>query len=277
MILTAPLFAAVLSLILVKISSLSFSSIFMINIWLLSVPHSFATFLRSDLRSFKHFSKSFLLYFAFFILLVYASYKSGMVAVFSFYFYWQQFHYSQQNLGIGRKMQKQPGTLWVDKVFYLSVTAIAVAGLFNGEGEVFFGYKLFNVFPFSIGVIGAFSINLICLIAYMLYKGFFDKMAVIHTAIFSLCYLLPENFAEGWLYLNIFHNTQYLFFMKSFERNLFFYLNAILVTCFFYILYYLANKYGMMLYSFPITIFMLLALNFSHYVFDGVIWKKRAI
>jgi hypothetical protein len=200
-----------------------------------------------------------------------------MVAVFSFYFYWQQFHYSKQNLGIGRKMQKQPGSLLVDKIFYLGVSAIAIAGLFNGEGEVFFGYKLFNVFPFSISATAAFSINLIFLSIYMLYRRSFDKMAIMHTAIFSLCYLLPENFAEGWLYLNIFHNTQYLFFMKIFERNLFFYLNAILVTCFFYILYYLANKYGMMLYSFPITIFMLLALNFSHYVFDGVIWKRRAI
>jgi hypothetical protein len=74
--------------------------------------------------------------------------------------------------------------------------------------------------------------------------------------------------------MNVFHNLQYLKFMKSYEEKLSFLRVPLVLTLLLYILQFHVFK-GLIFLSLPLGLSLMLALNFTHYTLDGLIWKNR--
>lgn len=237
------------------------------------MPHSFSTFTRHDLRSFKIGSKAFILFLSFFVALNLMMNRIGFVSIYSFYFYWQQFHYTKQNMGIGiwKKQNRSQAEIWIDYCFYFSISIFSIAASFNDGGIQFFGYSLLNPFSlltFAPRIVLVFNFSILAFYSYL--RPEVRKMAITHALIYSLAYLVLNNFVLGWILLNIFHNSQYLVFMKQEEQNLQFLTFAIFLSIGIYLVLHVDALIA-------ITIAIMLALNFTHYVFDTFIWKKKFI
>jgi hypothetical protein len=200
-----------------------------------------------------------------------------MVIIYSFYFFWQQYHYSKQNYGIARRQSNSkefPG--WIDQSFFLGTTLIAMLCLFHGGSETFFGYQLKNFFGVSLSTQIGIPLNLILLFFYLRIRKANFILACSHVFIFSLAYGGLIEFTEGWLYLNVFHNAQYLLFMKANEKKISYLLFSIGLTIILWLLSTFSLS-GIMLNSFSLILFIMLSLNFTHYIFDGIVWKIKRI
>lgn len=271
MIYLIPWLLVALALAVARIYPMSLGILFTINVWCLSMPHSFSTFTRSDLRTTNIAIKAILLFLVFFILLNGMMARIGFVTIYSFYFYWQQFHYTKQNMGIGiwRTKDRTPKERYIDYTFYFLISSLSIVASFYGGGIQFFGYSLINpFFIFNLHPYAAIGLNFIALLVYTYLRPAFWKMALTHTLIYTLAYLLLNNFVLGWILLNIFHNSQYLFFMKTEEKNLMVFVYAVLLAAVFYFI-----LHSDMFISLSLAI--MLSSNFTHYVFDGFVWKKN--
>lgn len=267
-----PWCGALLVYLLTRITPTSFTTLFLINIWLFSMPHTFSTFTRSDRRDPKKVALTLSLLMGFLISVMLFTQMSGLVLLYSVYFYWQQFHYGKQNFGLAQwESTKRPGL--IDQGFYLSIVGLSLVGLLGGETQSFFGYALYFPWKFSVSALSIFFIMSAITIGYVLHRPEQKYHAIGHTLIFSFAYLFCEHFALGWLVLNVFHNLQYLKFMKSFEKQYRFLLVPIILTGTLYILQFHVFK-GFILFSVPLSLGLMLALNFTHYTLDGLIWKR---
>ena len=273
-----PWIFVLISAILVHFIPITFPVLFAVNIWGLSMPHTFSTFTRGDLRRPKVSAIAFILFLILAGIIYTASFKFGFVLVYSFYFYWQQFHYTKQNMGIGVWDQKDRSKKErvIDETFFFLVTIISILGIFHGENIQFFAYQLINPIKLSLNSNLAIAINTILFLIYIYLRPKNIKMAFTHTLIFTFSYLMINNFAIGWLLLNILHNSQYLIFMHQKEKNFLFVIYAVIFSLIFYGVIELSAKSGN-LFFIPITIsiVLMLALNFTHYLFDAFIWKKK--
>ncbi len=240
---------------------------FTLNIWILSVPHTFSTLTRSDRRERGAIFKTIFIFMSLFGSVLLVSHFINFVLIFSFYFFWQQFHYSKQNFGIARYGKHVHKAELVDHCFFLLVPLISVLGLFSSGPQVFFSYLINSPFSFSISRSQALILNLILLVSYLGFRRKVMQPALQHVALFSMAYLGIESFAVGWLCLNVFHNLQYLKFMFRFENRIQFLILPLMLSLALYGL----EASAMVGFSF------ILALNFTHYVLDGIIWRRRAV
>lgn len=234
------------------------------------MPHSFSTFTRDDLRTTSIALKALLLFLTFFFLLNGMMARMGFVLIYSFYFYWQQFHYTKQNMGIGSWEIKKKASkdLYIDYTFYFTVSIVSIAASFYGGGIQFFGYTLLNPFLwFTITPFAAIIVNVTALSLYIYLRPMAWKMGLTHALIYTLAYLVMNNFVLGWILLNIFHNSQYLVFMKAEERNLKVFLYAGILA---FLFYFILHSDTFIIFSLGI----MLSLNFTHYIFDSIIWRK---
>jgi hypothetical protein len=250
----------------------SFNTLFLINIWLFSLPHTFSTFTRADRRSVKKVALTFSLLAIFMIAILTISNVSGVVFLYSIYFYWQQFHYGKQNLGLSR-WKTDEAQINIDKGFYLSIVALSLIGLLGNGPQAFFGYVLYFPMTLIVSKLTIFSLMLGLTATYIFFRPKQVVHALEHTFIFSLAYLYCEHFALGWLLLNVFHNLQYLNFMKSYEAKFSFLLAPVLLTSMLFILQFQVIK-GLIIFSLPLSLSLMIALNFTHYTLDGLIWKR---
>jgi hypothetical protein len=251
----------------------SFNTLFLINIWLFSLPHTFSTFSRSDRRSTKQIALTTTLILFFLISVLTVSNVSGVVFLYSVYFFWQQFHYGKQNFGLAN-WQRVGRPNFLDKMFYLSIVALSLVGLLSDGPQAFFGYALYSPFTQTISKVSIFSSMFALNILYLVFRPKQLVHALSHTLIFSFAYLYCEHFALGWLLMNVFHNLQYLKFMKSYEEKLSFLRVPLVLTLLLYILQFHVFK-GLIFLSLPLGLSLMLALNFTHYTLDGLIWKNR--
>jgi hypothetical protein len=112
-----------------------------------------------------------------------------------------------------------------------------------------------------------------------------------HFAIFYVGYIVIDDINYGWLVLNVWHNAQYIVFVwmynanrfksgvdpkakllstMSQERNLWLYLVVCLgITTVLY------TALETTIVALPVFVLIYQAINFHHYVVDGVIWKVR--
>ena len=262
-----PWLLVAITFVLVSFSPISFPLLFAVNIWGLSMPHTFSTYTRHDLRNKRTALSALLLFLLIIISLIIIKINIGLVIIYSIYFFWQQFHYTKQNMGIAIRKNKNK-TLIIDHLFFLLVSLISTLTIFNNGNVQFFGYSLIAPIPFSLNHQIAILINIILLLTYCIIRPANWKMAISHTLIFSVSYIFLNNFALGWLLLNIFHNSQYLIFMKNHEKNYFFILYALLFS----MLFYFIIKQDSFI---ELSIVLMLAMNFTHYLFDGFIWKRK--
>ena len=244
---------------------MSHGFLFAINIWMLSIPHTFSTLTRSDLRSSQKIVRT-LAIFVFFIGSIFLlSQFINFAIIFTGYFLWQQYHYSKQNYGIARWGNTDQKTSFNDQLFYLIIPIITLLGLFSKGPQIFFNYLIQNPIPYSLQIKHALILNFILTLAYIGFRPKSWKNATQHTVLFSVSYLFIDDFYKGWLCLNIFHNLQYLRFMQVFEKNIKFLILPLVLTA---LVFVLETKTYMLLS-------MMLALNFTHYTLDSMIWKRK--
>lgn len=239
----------------------SFMTLFLVNIWFFSMPHTFSTFLRTDRRNMRSVMWTVLIFILFLFSITSLVNLKGMIILYAIYFFWQQFHYAKQNYGIGAER----GML--DQIFYLGSAFIGVMAIFSDGPQSFFGYMLSNPLPFALSSLFLISLNAFLACVYLLMRPAGRYHAVSHVLIFTLAYSVSEHFAEGWLYLNIFHNLQYLKFMHAYEKKFSFFVMPVVLSAVFYFL----QKYNV---SVALSVISMMALNFTHYTFDALIWKS---
>ena len=250
----------------------SFNTLFLVNIWLFSLPHTFSTFTRSDRRSTQQIVLTVALILLFLISTITLSNVSGIVFLYSVYFYWQQFHYGKQNFGLSVWRRTEIPNI-IDKTFYLTIVGASLLGLLSDGPQSFFAYALYFPYTLTTSKMTIFSSMIALTSLYIFYRPKQLLHATGHTLIFSFAYMFCEHFALGWLLMNVFHNLQYLKFMKSYENKFTFLRVPLLLTLGLYILQFHVFN-GLIFLSLPLGLSLMMALNFTHYTLDGLIWKK---
>lgn len=251
----------------------SFTALFLLNIWLLSLPHTFATFTRKDRRTKKEMTLTLGLLAVFFMSVIGFASVAGLVALNSLYFYWQQFHYGKQNYGLA-VLKSEGKRSKADQLFYLAIVLMALIGLHANGVQSFFGYVLYAPFRIEVSVLAVFIVMALTTFCFCLLRPQQSKDAVGHTLIFSFAYLYCEHFAVGWLLLNVFHNLQYLTLMTGHEERLSFLILPACLTVVVYGMQYFGLS-GLILFTIPLGLGLMMTLNFTHYTLDGLIWKRK--
>lgn len=252
------------------------SYLFMANVWLLSYPHTVATYQRSYFSIKKNrLFVSFVFFFFFAInTVLYRTYD--LVMLMNGYFYLQFIHYFRQNYGIS-KIYSKNWKMFDSWLFHL----VNLAGLLAlwKEKIVFFGYgldgfKLFqgqeNIFYILLAIYG------LRIFYGILNKEKYSPMLYIHLVLLSLTVAVPGYFMLGWLGLHLFHNIQYL--MMNWQLNkrvpfLWSYLKALLLVVVLYRTSYRIDK--AITYFIPFSFIVILSVNYGHYFFDTYLWKRR--
>ena len=167
--------------------------------------------------------------------------------------------------------------------------------------ETFLGLEL-KVLPISAWMVDGVGVLAMALLiwwlitrAAMFWRGVLPVAHTLymltHFLIFYVGYGVIENIDQGWLVLNVWHNAQYILFVWIYNSNRFRggidpearFLSRIsqrrnmwlyLLVCFGIssVVYFLLAGYVTLLVP-AVMIFM--AINFHHYIVDGLIWKVR--
>lgn len=249
------------------------STLFLLNLWILSYPHTFATFKRSYFLKKENKIKAGLSILIFLLLNIYIVYAFDFVLLINIYFYSQFFHYCRQNFGISKI--RSPYWKRIDGVLFHFYHVFLML-YFWRTSHTFLNYKIFspaidtNVTTFSLWsmiVIGLYFISRFKKISSMTY---------IYLCLGAIMTYSSESFILGWLGLHLFHNSQYLVMGHSLSpRNTFaFYWLSLVISVF--VIYSAArylDQYSGSFVSFSFC--LILAVNFSHYLFDSFLWKRK--
>lgn len=209
-----------------------FTTIILLDIWLLAYPHVASTYTRIAFDRASARRHWFLL--AGLPPLVLAGtagvvWFGGVVALNSLYFYWQSWHYTRQSYGIARAYQRggASGPAPRDRLTDLLIFAFPLWGLLHRAHQrppIFYADPLWSPPVPRAAVLAAGALALAALFAWLLRlvrdarasapRGRGHALFVLsHLAITALSYLLIEDITAGWLFINIWHNAQYLLFV----------------------------------------------------------------
>ncbi|MBU6153412.1 MAG: hypothetical protein KGP28_03830 [Bdellovibrionales bacterium] len=256
------LFAALLGLI-AGFGFVSYEKLVFFNVWLLSVPHTFSTFFRHDLRTPKKGMFAIFAFFLFLGILTAVSSKVDLGIFIAVYFFAQQIHYARQNYGIARILEAGRDRSRLESLFYPSVALISVLGAVSKGPINFFGFAVKNPLPFLVSEPVTAVLLSVILGAFLLNRSR-DRWppALMHFGMNAAIFLFSQHFTLVWFVINVLHNLQYLQLMVRTERSA-----RILV--FPYIL-----SLALALFSgLPGMILVFLSLNFTHYLWDSRIWR----
>ncbi len=279
------------------------------DLWLLGYHHVIATYTRlcfdrESLRSHK-----FLLFGLPFIVIagvLALGFGVGLWTLASVYLYWQWFHYTRQSWGVSQVYRRKAGDLvqdreWPSKLVFYAVPVWGILYRSHQDPGLFLGTEL-RVVPVPGFLVDLAAAAALLAVAWWLatravawWQG---RLAFAHTlymashfTIFAAAYVFIEDITYGWLVVNVWHNAQYIAFVWLFNTNRFkagidpkarflsrisqagnawkyfgVCLGLSTVTYLF-----LANSAALLLPA----IIVYQAVNFHHYVVDGVIWKIR--
>ena len=285
-----------------------------LDIWLLAYPHVIATFTRLSFDSESFRKHRFLMLGLPPILLVATfstAYLVGPWLLFSIYFYWQWFHYTRQSFGLeqiyrrkanGPNPASDPLTKWA---FYL----VPIWGILHRSHQdpgTFMGLPLacipvpswlLNIVAFAaLSLLVIWSLRSIRRIRRSELQIAHTLYATSHFWIFLFGYVLIEDITQGWLVLNIWHNAQYLLIVWMYNNRRFngqvdprhrflstisrsrglvvFFLVCLAMSTAFYLSLRQLRAADVAL-AFPVFFIVVQAINYHHYIVDGLIWKVR--
>lgn len=291
-----------------------FLALFLIDTWVLGYTHVGATFLRlaADRRP-RREVRFFALWLPILCLLLAGSIVqvfdvAGLVTV---YFFWQAFHYARQSWGISRVYAGSEASAFREPswLLYLAFYSLPAWGVlyrsYQGAEEFIYMPIWLPSVPFWIVAVAA-TVSLVSLATLIIFRARavmsgrpgaprHAAYLITHGAIFAAGYLLMDDISHGWLALNVWHNTQYLIFVwmhgrrreerraaNGAEEGSYFFQPGrwptYLVTCFAYtglgyvVLSNLEPAFTWLGLASMLIIFQ--AINFHHYVVDGLIWKS---
>ncbi len=291
-----------------------FVIVLFLDLWLLGYQHVVATFTRIAFDA-DSFRKHRFLVTGLPLIVVPAVFLIGMTAgavvITTVYFYWQAFHYTRQSYGIARAYARKQGnaSLLRPKLDLALLYGLPLWGVLHRshqDSAKFLGLDIFFV-PVPSVVSQAAGVVAIGLIAWWLvthvhqmrqgsFTASYSLYMASHVAIFVSGYVLTKNVDHGWLIVNVWHNAQYLLFVWLFNNKTFgsapeqddrlisalsrrenavryFIVPFALSTVSYAGLYALAALPPLETIAFLFLISQ--AINFHHYLVDGVIWKRR--
>jgi len=294
-----------------------FLLVFVLDLWLLGYQHVVATFTRIafDATSFRRY-RFFVTWLP--IILIPSVFLIGMTAgaivITTVYFYWQAFHYTRQSYGVSRAYARQPGNApFVNPRLDLAlIYGLPVWGVLHRSSqgaERFLGLDIFMVPVPAILSQAIGAVIIACIVAWLatlvwrwrlgVFTASYPLYVASHVVIFLTGYVLTDNIDHGWLILNVWHNSQYLLFVWLFNNKTFGstphddhrFISTLsrrenvlqyFIVCFAIATagYALLNLIAALPPLETIAFLFLInqAINFHHYIVDGVIWKrKRAV
>ena len=286
-----------------------FELVLLLDLWLLGYHHVVATGTRLcfDRRSLRE--HRFLVFGLPPLVLLgtlAAIWGLGPWSITTTYLYWQWFHYTRQSYGIAEVYRRKSGGLVSERenlsrlVFY----GVPLWGILHRSAQdpgLFLGFELrvLPVTPLVVDVVGAAALAGLGWWALLRVRAWREgRLPVAHTLyvashhlIFAAGYILIPDLDSGWLTLNVWHNAQYVLFVWMFNTNRFkdgvdpdarflstisqeqrtlVYTGVCLAIS---TAAYLAI--GHVAAVLPVALVTYQAINFHHYIVDGMIWKVR--
>ncbi|MDC0719134.1 hypothetical protein [Nannocystis bainbridge] len=291
-----------------------FAAVLALDFWLLAYPHAASTFTRIAFDRQAARAHGFLLFGL--PLLVFAGTAGavalgGVLALNTIYFYWQSWHYTRQSYGIARAYHRHAGAdPGGDRLSDLVVFAWPLWGLLHRahqEPRLFYGGPIWMPPAPRLLVIvaGALAVGALALwtVRHVRAAGAgrprstgHALFVLSHVVITAVSYLVVREITLGWLFINIWHNAQYLLFVWAMNARRFrggidprrpflsrlcqpdqvlrYVLVCLALSSAFY--FALGQATGRMTWEvLPLVLVCHQTVNFHHYVVDAVIWRSR--
>ena len=290
-----------------------FPVILMLDIWLLGYHHVISTFTRLCFDKESARQHRFLIFQLPLIVLAFciaAAWGIGFWVLGTVYLYWQWFHYTRQSWGVSQVYRRKAEGAEMEPerflqiVFYL-LPATGILYRSYTDPDTFLGIEV-AILPVSGTVVGIFAMATIaCLGAWvvgrvrMYLRG---TLPIAHTAyllshfvIFSVGYIVIPDITVGWLVINVWHNAQYVLFVwvfnnKKFNKGIdakakflsvisqtrnwpYYFAICLSISTAIYLLLSMSQELLATIALPAIIIYQ--AINFHHYIVDGIIWKAR--
>ncbi len=307
-----------LALILGGVASRSpalFAAVLVADFWLLAYPHVASTFTRVAFDRTSARRHWFLLLVLPPLVLAGTAgltWAGGVIALNTLYFTWQSWHYSRQSYGIARAYSRRAGSPFGrDRLSDLIIYGFPLWGLLcrssQGNHE-FYGMPLhFPRAPAALavlaGLVALLALGLWILRAFRATRRGAPPSAghtlfvLSHVAITFVSYVAVEDITRGWLFINIWHNAQYLLFVWAANARRFAggvdpqrrFLSRLCQPDRVLAYALVCLGVGALLYStlgalvdrsawdlLPLVLVVHMAVNFHHYLIDAVIWRSPA-
>ena len=291
-----------------------FVPIFILDLWLLGYHHVISTYTRLcfDVESVR--ANRFLLFGLPPIVgvgVVALYFGIGEWTIPTLYLYWQWFHYTRQSYGVSQAYRRKAGgqvtdPAWVTQSVIYLLPLWGILSRSHQAPEKFLGMDLW-VIPvpdYVVMVAGGLAFASVGYWVFLRIRSFlqgrtapaYTLFVVSHLLIFFVGYILTADIDHGWLVINIWHNAQYILFVWLYNNNRFregvdpkakflstisqtryvwlYFATCIAIASVVYFLLRQAVSLGEgEVLALGTMVFM--AINFHHYVVDGVIWKLR--
>jgi hypothetical protein len=314
--LTLILGVLVLALVLGGIASISFGlfiGVLYLDFWLLAYPHVASTYTRiafDRASARRHWFLLLGLPPLVFAATASVSWFGGVLALNTIYFCWQSWHYTRQSHGIARAYRRAalPGVRGHDRLSECVVFGFPVWGLLHRahqRPEEFYASPILQVdvpAPLVVAA-GVFAIGALSLWTLRQLRpgrratsGTGHALFVLsHVAITTISYLAFSDITAGWLFINIWHNAQYLLFVwaqnarrfrggreparpflswlcQPAQRLHYAMVCLGLGGAFYFVLGEAAER--MAWQTLPLVLICHQTVNFHHYIVDSVIWRS---
>lgn len=322
------LLMAALIAVVARLDQAYFEMLVLADLWLLGYHHVIATYTKlagTCTDRCQNFNLIWLLLPGVLVTTFIMGYLYGVISIVTIYFFWQWFHYVRQSWGIAQRYRHRSGPIAGNQLYLYQFTfwSVPVVGVLN---RCYQNPNTFLAMPIWTPQVPLWLVQFgmlasACLVGWWLTtclrawkKG---ERALIHTVymlshflIFFCGYNLIENISIGWLMVNVWHNTQYITFVRMHNQRRFsggiaaegliiswlsqpgilraayYYGSCLLIST---IIYYEMQYYiyeivgkgfqliGGSLEVSPFTFLILFSMgvNFHHYIVDGIIWKRK--
>jgi len=281
------------------------------DFWLLAPPHVISTYTRIafDRTSAKRYW--FLLAgLPPLVLIATASlaWVGGAIALNTLYFIWQTWHYTRQSHGIARAYRRTalPGISGHDHLTEFVIFGVPTWGILHRAYQQpveFFGNPIWcielpEVLITAMGfVVLCVVLTWFCRLAFFRNQVGHNLFVISHVAITIVGYYLIDDITFGWLFINIWHNAQYLLFVWAYNNRRFragiedahpiiswmsqsgreYHYAYICVGL--GVVFYCLLMAGASLITWQVLPMILIAyqtVTFHHYIVDSVIWRTSA-
>ena len=284
-------------------------SVLLFDFWLIAYPHVASMYTRIALDRPGVRAHRFLLFGLPPIVLVATAgvaWLGGVVALNTLYFYWQTHHYTKQSYGISRAYQRRSGAPagerdWLSAGVVFAFPLWGILHRAHQRPPQFYGMPLWSPPVPRALVVAAAVLALGTLAAWIRRLRRAPRSAGLvlfllsHVVITVISYLAIPDVTRGWLFINVWHNAQYIVFVWAANARRFSggvdperpFLSRLSQPT--YIVRYAAVCLGLSTAFYlalgealpriawqvlPMVLVGHLAVNFHHYLVDAVIWRS---